>query len=87
MANAGKDVPALRNRPDPLGYGWLMQAFLQLSTCRSIGFSIGRIPWTATEEWARAHQLHVGEKWVLHEVIAAMDNVFIEYHQKKASKN
>lgn len=83
MAAAGKKVPALDNRPDPIGYGWLWEAFKQLSTCRSVGMAIGRIPWTAVQTWSLAHELDTEENWILHEVIHHMDDVFLEYHHKK----
>lgn len=83
MAAAGKDVPALRNRPDTRAYGWLMNAFMHLNTCRAVGASPGRIPWTAVAAWSDVHHLNAGERWLLQEVIFAMDTAYLDYHQAK----
>lgn len=35
----------------------MARAYVELSTCRSVGFGIGPIPWLAMLEWARHHEL------------------------------
>lgn len=40
-----------------LGTQILCRAYSELSTCRSVGFSMGPIPWTAMLAWAEHHNL------------------------------
>ena len=83
MHDAGRDVPAIRNRPDISGLGWLWDAFWELHTCRSLGMTAGPIPWTAVSTYAAAEELCVGEAHFLHSVIRHMDNVWLHFQDDK----
>lgn len=85
MHDAGKDVPAIRDRPNPVGYEWLWQAFNDLNTCRTYGMGPGPIPWTAIEQYAQSHRMDVEDTWMLHRVIRHLDSVWLECHAKPAS--
>ena len=77
MHDAGKVVPAIRDRPSVTGFEWLWQAFIDLGTCRHYGMSPGPIPWTAIEEYARVNELGVDDTWMLHRVIRRADDVWL----------
>lgn len=64
----------------------MWSAFWTLDSCRSIGMSPGRIPWTAIEQYAQANGYGVEEAWVLHEVIPAMDRRLQEWYDAEAKK-
>jgi hypothetical protein len=86
MHDAGKVVPAIRDRPNPVGYEWLWRAFQDLNTCRSYGMGPGPIPWTAIEQYARADRLNADDSWVLHNVIRQLDNVWLDFKAKTVPK-
>lgn len=85
MADSGKDVPAVRERPSLIGFEWLWTAFMDLDTCRGIGMSAGPIPWTAVQRYAEVHQFGDDEVYMLHRVIRAMDRVWSK-HQRNQQK-
>lgn len=85
MYDAGKEVPAIRDKPSVQGYEWLWEAFADLDTCRDMGVSAGPIPWTAIEQYARANELGVDETWMLHLVIRHIDNIWREGRSKASA--
>jgi len=82
MADSGRSVPAIEQRPSLEGYEWLWQAFISLATCRQIGMTPGPIPWTAIQQYCAVHRLTDAEAYMLHNVIPYMDNVFLEQLEK-----
>lgn len=78
MHDAGKVVPAIRDRPSPRGFEWLWQAFTDLNSCRAYGMSPGPIPWTAIQQYAESNSMGVDDTWLLHRVIRAVDNVWLD---------
>ena len=87
MAAAGMHVPALEARPSIVGYRWLWEAFNALDSCRVNAMSVGRIPWTAVQQYAEAHKLDEEETWTLHEVIQHLDSLFISHHAEKQKQS
>lgn len=85
--DAGMEVPALDIRPSVTGFQWLWEAFVELTSCRQMGMSVGPIPWTAIQKYAEAHQLTDGETWLLHGVVQHLDEIFITHHIEKTSGN
>jgi len=85
MAAAGMDVPALDKRPVMIGLSWLWEAFMDLTTCRAIGMSIGPIPWTAIQTYAESERLTPEETWTLHQVTRHLDHVYLEHMHRKDS--
>lgn len=55
-----------------------MVAFHDLATCRSVGFDIGPIPWTAITAWAAEHGLRGETRRVFVTVIRRMDAAWLE---------
>ena len=85
MVDSGLDVPAISQRPSLTGLEWLWLAFIDLSTCRSIGMSVGPIPWIAVDQYSTANQLSQSDRWMLHRVISRMDGVYMSHQQEKKS--
>jgi hypothetical protein len=76
----------IKNAPElQLGLELYYGAFLELSSCRSVGFGAeGPIPWTAVNQWARAHQLSEEQEEDLLYHIERMDEVYLKFKDKKA---
>lgn len=67
-----------------LGLELYYQGFLDLSSCRSTGYSTeGPIPWLAVREWALLHELDEEQTEDLHYHIASMDEVYLKFKAKK----
>lgn len=71
-----------------LGLQVFWDAFMELSSCRSIGMAVGPIPWTAIREYGRALNLDEEQQNMLVVLIRAMDNCYREHidRQSKAKK-
>ena len=87
MADAGMHVPALETRPCIIGYRWLWEAYNELDSCRQSGMGVGRIPWTAVQQYSEVNQFNEEETWMLHAVVHHLDSKFIEHHEQKAKMN
>jgi hypothetical protein len=76
------------NAPSLLpGLDFFYTAFLQLCTCRAIGFSVGPIPWTAVSEYARRHQLIDDDFETFAVVLKRLDSVYLDHQDKKRQKD
>lgn len=67
------------------GLEFFYASFWELSTCRSLGWVVGPIPWTAVCEWSRRHGLDDEQAADLEHVIRAMDAVFLG-HLRSSTK-
>lgn len=61
----------------------LREAYVNLSTERSLGFMAGPIPWTAMVRWARLHQLSVPMTKHFVQVISLVDADFMRKQQRR----
>lgn len=62
-------------------------AFFELSTCRSVGFAPGPIPWTAVMDYAQAFGLDDVQTHLLVRFVRAMDGAFLNHHEKQMKSN
>ena len=67
-----------------LGLDFYYNAFLKLSSCRSIGMSEGRIPWTAIKEYGYHHGLDDDDVERLVYLVNAMDAEYLKYRAKES---
>jgi hypothetical protein len=59
------------------------EAFTELSTCRSQGFGVGPIPWTAIDRYGDRHGF-LGEGFeYLVRMVRALDDTFLAYSRKR----
>lgn len=76
----------IANAPQLLpGLGLFFQAFLALSSCRPLGMSEGRIPWTAAFQYGQAQGMaddEFEELWIL---VSYMDAAYLNYREKQAA--
>ncbi len=79
---------ALADAPELLpGLDLYYYAFVDLSTCRSMGFGPGPIPWTAISEYARARGLEREQTDDLFYHIPLLDAAYLEHvHAKMKSE-
>ncbi len=68
------------------GDGYWLRAFGELSTCRSSGFGIGAIPWTAIVEYGDRAGLSDNMIDVLVIVIRQMDEAFTTWHDAEQKR-
>lgn len=75
----------IKNAPELLlGLELYYRAFLDLTSCRGNGYGTeGPIPWTATHEWANAHNLSGEQREDLFYFIPHMDEVYLKFKAKK----
>lgn len=59
---------------------------MDLTSCRSVGFSQGPIPWTAVRSWAIAHRITEEEFWQLENLIPAMDSVWLGHVRARTER-
>ena len=72
------DAPVLRP-----GLELYYYAFWELDTCRSIGMSLGPIPWTAVQAYAKANGYDEDTTDRLLILVRYMDHEYLEYYAKK----
>lgn len=84
-----KKVPdKIKNAPDLLlGLEFYFRAFVDLTTCRSSGWSPGPIPWTDIHGYAIMNGLDEEEADTLHHHISKMDNAYLTQIEQKNKNN
>ena len=74
----------IQNAPDLfLGLELFFNAFVELNTCRSTGWSAGPIPSWCIDEFADRSELNEEETEDLHYHIRMMDAAFLKYTARK----
>lgn len=58
-------------------------AYIALNTCRQVGFGFAPIPWTAIDQYARAHDFADDQRLALEHYIRKMDNVLESWQEKR----
>lgn len=79
-----------QNKPQvPSQWEWIYSAFFDLATCRSVGFGVGPIPWTALRMYADDLELDEEEFYFFKRCVAAMDKKYMSLlnDPKGAAKN
>jgi hypothetical protein len=59
-------------------------AYMDLDSCRSVGFAEGPIPWTAVQLWAQVHDLDKDTTAALHHHVREMDKAYLKHRSKKS---
>jgi hypothetical protein len=81
------ELPPALTRPklgEGLAFYW--GAFLELSSCRSIGFGVvGQIPWLAIRAYAQDRELDDEDADYFLAMIRALDGVYLAHMNKGAS--
>lgn len=88
MLADGIELPEhLANAPTlSIGLGLYYNAFQDLSTCRSIGMSLGPIPWTAMNDYCHTYEIGGIQREQLFMYVESMDNTYREFVEKKNEK-
>lgn len=71
--------------PSELIFYW--EAFCDLHSCRNNGMSVGCIPWSAVNEYARRYGISDYEFDDFNYVISKLDSEFIAWCDKKAKQD
>jgi len=84
--SAGLELPdRIQNAPQlELGNGLYWSAFFDLTTCRTTGWSVAPIPWTAMKEYSEVNEFDEYQTETLFFVVRAMDNAYMDWRAKKA---
>jgi hypothetical protein len=79
-------IPAkMQNAPALLlGLDLFYVAFLDLYSCRSVGFGEGPIPWTAISEYCDRSEVHGEQREDMFYFVRALDNEYLKFKNAKA---
>jgi hypothetical protein len=69
------------SEPEISQFRYYIDAFHELSSCRSIGMALGPIPFTAIAEYSKLFDVEDFEEF--HYLMRFMDNKFLELEAKK----
>jgi hypothetical protein len=81
LPKAIADAPELE-----LGLELFYLAFMDLTTCRSMGFGEGPIPWTAVRDYCDDMELVGDQRDDMFAHIRMMDTVYLNHRASKAKK-
>jgi hypothetical protein len=70
--------------PDIGPFSFYLQAFQELSTCRTSGFGLSPIPFTAIVDYSKIYEVEDFNEFLY--FIRLMDNKFLDLENKKQSK-
>lgn len=77
----------IANAPElKTGHELYYVAFLELNSCRQIGFSIGPIPWTAIRDYCVEHEIEGEQKDDLFDCVQALDRAYMDWYQKELER-
>lgn len=62
------------------------QAFWDLTTCRSTGWSVAPIPWSAIKEYCQVYTLDAEQTEALFYLVRQMDNAYMDYRARKGKE-
>jgi len=75
---------AIANAPElPPGLNLFYTAFLDLNSCRTLGYSQGPIPWLAIDRYCQAHELEGEQREDVLYHVAHLDKVYLDWSSKK----
>ncbi len=75
---------AIENAPELWpGLGLFLTAFMDLTSDRQAGMSLGRIPWSVVDRYCTRHDIVDDQCDDMHHHIRAMDEVFLKHHNKE----
>lgn len=78
---------SIRNAPVLLpGLEFYMTAFMDLSSCRQIGFDVGPIPFTAVSEYASRYDITGEQFHVFWALIKQMDAAYLKHRADSRKK-
>lgn len=78
---------AIANAPElELGLDLFYTAFHDLSSCRTLGFGEGPIPWLAVDDYCRRQGITGVQREDMLYHVQQLDTVYLEYRAKQASK-
>jgi hypothetical protein len=66
-----------------LGLELYWQAFWDLTTCRTSGWSVAPIPWSAMKEYAEVLELDDEQRESMFYLVRAMDNAYMDFRARK----
>ena len=82
MVDEGMKVPAIDAKPSIVGFAWLWEAYINLTTCRSGGgMGPGTISWLAVNEYATINEFNNHERYVLHHVVQHLEAKLQKFHK------
>lgn len=76
----------IANAPELMpGLSLFYIAFLDLTSCRSLGYSQGPIPWLAIHHYCEAHEIEGEQKEDVFYHIARLDKTYLDWSAKKSA--
>ncbi len=84
----GQPVPSMIQNAPTLhdGLALYFNAFIELGSCRSIGFGVGPIPWTAMREYARWMRMDRQDAADFFWIMQKMDEAYLKFQKEKSDQ-
>jgi hypothetical protein len=77
---------AIANAPElEFGLNLFYISFLDLTSCRALGYSQGPIPWLAIHHYCEAHGIEDEQREDVFFHVARLDKVYLDWSAKKAT--
>ena len=75
---------AIANAPElKFGLELFYMAFMDLTSCRSIGYGAGPIPWSAIQTWCAAYDIQGEQREDLFYHVERLDKSYLDWSVKK----
>jgi hypothetical protein len=68
------------------GLNLFYMAFLDLTSCRALGYAQGPIPWLAIHHYCEAHGIEDEQREDVFYHVARLDKVYLDWSAEKAKK-
>lgn len=77
----------IQNAPELMrGVELYFTAFMELTTCRAIGFGDGPIPWTATQRYCEVNEIEGEQREDLFYLVGYMDAAYLKWRKQQSDK-
>ena len=70
-----------------MGLQLFLSAFLDLSSCRTMGMAPGPIPWNAVHDYCDRLELDEEDREDMHFHVTRMDQVYLDHVAQKRAEN
>lgn len=78
---------AIANAPELMtGLNLFYTAFMDLTSCRALGYAQGPIPWLAIHHYCEAHEIEDEQREDMFYHVSRLDKTYLDWSAEKAKK-